>query len=317
MHLKPELLLVCLLLCCVATAQTTEHYYNYKWERCKPEEALFYSSVTKTDSGWYRRDYYIRERKLHMAGLYKDEECKIPNGTFYYFYPNTYLSSTGRYKEGKQEGIWLSYHFNQLMQDSAIYIDGDPIGEKLSWYPNGYLRDSSIYRADGSGLRVSWFSNGVPSSAGMFAGGRQPDKKWVYFHKNGTASNIELYDKGKLVSRQLFDSSGTLLADATDIEKEAEFSGGQAAWMKYLQKHLYFPAQYKFENGVKAVVIVSFSISEEGKVEDVYVSTSLHPAFDAIAENVIKRSPGWIPALSKNRNVRSYRRQPVTFGQPE
>ncbi|ANH80797.1 hypothetical protein A8C56_07215 [Niabella ginsenosidivorans] len=67
----------------------------------------------------------------------------------------------------------------------------------------------------------------------------------------------------------------------------------------------------------KPVVIVNFSVSEEGNIEDVYVSTSLHPVFDAIAEKVIKRSPKWIPALSKNRHIRSYMKQPVTFGQQE
>lgn len=315
MRHKTKLLLLGIIIHAGLHAQTIEHYYDYAGKPSEPEEAISYSLVIRTDTGWYRRDYYTREKKLQMAGLYQDRDCTIPNGSFLYFYPNKQLSSSGKFAGGKKEGLWLRYHPNGMPQDSTSFYNGQPVGIQLSWHPNGYPRDSSVYRPDGSGAGISWFNNGELSAAGFFSAGRRPDRKWLYFHKNGKPSCTETYDKGKLISRQHFDESGTLLADTTDIETEATFPGGVEAWSKYLQKKLYFPTQYKFKNGQKAVVVVSFTVSEEGTVEDVYVSTSLHPDFDRIAERVITQSPKWIPARSKNRHIRSYRKQPVVFGQ--
>ncbi len=201
MHRKLQLLLLGMVISTSLNAQTTERYYDYSWKACKPEEALFYSTVIKTDTGWYRRDYYLREKKLQMAGLYQDEDCKVPNGTFFYFYPNAQISSVGKFRSGKKEGIWLRYYSNKMLQDSASYHNDRPVGLVLSWHSNGYLSDSAIYRPDGSGLRASWFDNGMPSSAGRFSEKGKADKKWVYFHKNGKPSCVEMYNNGTLTAR--------------------------------------------------------------------------------------------------------------------
>ena len=58
-----------------------------------------------------------------------------------------------------------------------------------------------------------------------------------------------------------------------------------------------------------------FTIS--GKVIDAEVSLPFHPEFDKIALSIIKDSPAWTPATAHNRKVKAYRRQPITFAQPE
>jgi hypothetical protein len=54
----------------------------------------------------------------------------------------------------------------------------------------GYLSDSAMYNPDGSGIHVSWFDNGNPSSAGYLAAGYKPRGRWKYFHKNGNLSAV-------------------------------------------------------------------------------------------------------------------------------
>ncbi|MEJ7586154.1 MAG: energy transducer TonB [Ferruginibacter sp.] len=80
---------------------------------------------------------------------------------------------------------------------------------------------------------------------------------------------------------------------------------------------IYFPEQYKIVNSDKAVVVVSFMVNEEGKVEDVEVTTPFYPGFNKIAKNAITSSPDLIPAVNHNRKVRSWMRQTVTFEQSE
>lgn len=65
--------------------QKMEKFYNYRWQACEPIMARFYSQVLKTDSGYVRDDYFIKENSLQMAGKYDDTDCKVENGRFFYF----------------------------------------------------------------------------------------------------------------------------------------------------------------------------------------------------------------------------------------
>ena len=64
------------------------------------------------------------------------------------------------------------------------------------------------------------------------------------------------------------------------------------------------------------IVRIDFAIDENGKVIEEYLSLPFHEAFDQNAFKVINNSPPWLTAISHNRKVKAYRRQPVTFVQP-
>ena len=296
-----------------SSAQYTKKYYNYKWEECAPNVARYLSLTTKTDSGYYRKDYYIRERKLQMIGTFSDSQCKIPNGYFTYYHSNGILQSVGRYKQKRKEGIWVGFHDNGLMSDSTNYSNGKPIGTRLTWHPNGYLRDSLSLQEDRSGAMVSWFDNGVPSAAGRCSAGMKQNGKWKYYHKNGNLSSVEIYKDSKLVDKQYFNESGELMKDTTNTDRRAEFKGGIEAWLKYISHEIYFPANYKIINADMAIVVVNFTINEDGDIENVFTSSSFEKKFDRIAERAIKRSPKWAPAMAHNRRIKQKMNQAVRF----
>lgn len=296
-------------------AQRIENFYDWQWKPVAANEARFYSLMEQKDSVWHRRDYYLRERMLQMDGSYKDSACKIAHGPFQYYHANEVLKSKGTYVNGKKQGLWVGYHDNRMMSDSAFYEGGNPVGLAMEWHRSGYAADSSLWNADGGGVQVSWFENGSPSAAGFYGPGRKARGKWQFFHANGALSALEVYDGELLLSKEYFDESGNKLADTTNKDRSADFQGGDAAWVKYLNKNLYFPSHMKFTEPGKAVVVIGFAIDEEGKVTDAYVETSLHPEMDKAAMNVIRKSPRWHPAINHNRRVKAYRRQPVTFSQ--
>ena len=296
-------------------SQKIEKYYDYAWHECDPTIAIFYGMMEKTDSGWHRTDYYIREKKIQMDGTFEDSACKIRNGRFYYQHLNGVCSATGDYIHGNKNGLWLTFHPNKMMQDSTFYVNGNPVGISQGWYEDGSEKDSAVWNADGSGVRVDWFPNGNPQSAGRYGAGRKHDGKWQFFHSNGKLSALETYENGKLINKQYYDEQGTEISDTTDKSRDSEFPGGPQAWQKYISKKLYFPSQYKFVNGEKAVVVVTFSIDENGNVTEVFTSTPFNSAFDKIAEDVIRHSPKWIPAMEHNRTIRTVRSQPVYFAQ--
>lgn len=297
--------------------QEIEKYYTYNWKECEPNEARFYSAIFKTDSGYVRKDYFIHERSLQMVGKYKDQDSKIHDGYFSYFHPNRSLDAIGEYVNDKKSGLWLHYYPNGMPKDSINYVDGNIVGTSLSWHENGYLEDSSIINPDGKGLTITWFDNGNVASAGFIVNNTKPDGIWKYYHKNGQISSREIYKNGILIDKFYFDENGGSVSDTTNKDTDATFPGGIKAWQKYLMKQIYFPNQFKIVNADKAVVVVSFTVNEEGKIEGVHVSTPFYPEFDKIAKKALMNSPDWLPAVKHNRKVKFRMRQPITFKQSD
>jgi periplasmic protein TonB len=98
------------------------------------------------------------------------------------------------------------------------------------------------------------------------------------------------------------------------VEVEASFPGGDAKWRQYLQKNL--RGDVASENGAPAgtySVVVQFIVDKEGNISDVKALTSYGYGLEDEAVRVIKKGPKWVPAIQNGRNVKAYRRQPVTF----
>ena len=100
----------------------------------------------------------------------------------------------------------------------------------------------------------------------------------------------------------------------TKVENEAQFPGGTAAWVRYLQKNL--NANTPVDNGARSgtyQVIVKFIVSKDGSISEVQPETKHGYGMEEEAIKIIKRGPKWTPALQNGRNVNAYRRQPITF----
>ena len=98
------------------------------------------------------------------------------------------------------------------------------------------------------------------------------------------------------------------------VEVEAEFPGGNSAWVRYLKNNL--DANTPVDNGAPEgtyQVIVRFIVSRDGSISDVVAETKFGYGMEAEAVKIIKKGPKWTPALQNGRNVNAYRRQPITF----
>lgn len=289
----------------------TRSKYDFDLEFLSASRESFSTTVEKKDSLWYAKKYYIHLKRLQMQGSFKDKECENEHGHFSFFHPNGAISSQGIFINGKKEGVWRSYYSNKMLKDSAFYINGKIAGTKMHWYSNGNVADSSVWKEDESGVFISWFDNGMPSSGGMYAAGKKLHGKWRFFHKNGKPSAIEAYDKGKLLSAEYFDESGNRMDSALQ-DKRATFPGGSSNWRRYLEKNLKIPN----ESGLISeaiVVVVNAVVDEDGNVSNVEVSIPGRPAYNESAVNVMANSIKWIPAISHNRRVVSAIRQQVNF----
>jgi len=114
--------------------------------------------------------------------------------------------------------------------------------------------------------------------------------------------------------------NGTAVTDAPDntvydgsvIEKFPEFEGGMAAWSKFIQRNLRYPAQAQ-EEGTQGKVFVSFVVEKDGSVSNVSVIRGIGSGCDEEAVRVIKKSPRWKPGMQHNNPVRVRYNIPLSF----
>lgn len=295
-------------------AQKKETFYDENKNLLLKGTPSYYSVVEFKDSLWYRSDYYLPERSIQFLGSYKDSLCKIDHGLFTTFYLNRKIQSQGFYKNGKKEGAWVSFHENGIIKDSTVYEKGMETGVQLTFHPNGYIADSATYNSNGSGVLVSWYDDGNPSNAGLFVAGRKRHGKWQYFYNNGKVKGIEIYDLGRLLSRQHFDSVGKEVLDLSLWEREASFKGGESAWREYLQNNLQaaVPVVNKAPKG-SYTVIMQFVINSDGTISDLKPLTKKGYGMEEECMRILKKSPKWMPAILNGTPVKTTRKQPFTF----
>lgn len=97
----------------------------------------------------------------------------------------------------------------------------------------------------------------------------------------------------------------------TKVEIESEYPGGTSAWQRYLNKSLRYP-QDAIDNEVQGTVVVQFIVDKEGMVSNVEAISGPEELRDEAAR-VIKKSGKWTPAVQNGRQVKSYKKQPITF----
>ncbi len=103
-------------------------------------------------------------------------------------------------------------------------------------------------------------------------------------------------------------------AEFKTVQYVAEFPGGTAAWIKFLERYL--NSNIPVDNGApegKYTVVVSFIVNKNGEISDVKAEND--PGYGTAAEaiRVISKGPKWKPALQNGRNVIYRQKQGISF----
>jgi protein TonB len=158
---------------------------------------------------------------------------------------------------------------------------------------------------------------------------KPPEVEKLEDTKIGTSNQEGIKDEG--IVAPPVDQGGVVEAPKADdedkifqkVEIDAEFPGGTSAWFKYVQREIERNIDELQDDGKSGTVVVLFIVDKEGGVSDVRAM----PCSEAgvakclgagsklaeVAVNAIRKGPKWKPAVQNGRNVKAYRRQPVTF----
>jgi periplasmic protein TonB len=157
---------------------------------------------------------------------------------------------------------------------------------------------------------------------------KPPEVEKLEETKIGTVNQEGTKDEG-IVAPPVEDKGGVVEAPVEDdkpftkVEIDAEFPGGNSAWTKYVTREIERNIDELQDEGKSGTVVVLFIVDKEGGVSEVKalscgeagVANCLGPGtkLAEVAVNAIKKGPKWKPAIQNGRQVKAYRRQPVTF----
>lgn len=136
----------------------------------------------------------------------------------------------------------------------------------------------------------------------------------------GTEDSKGVTGTGNIVKQDEGTPGGTGTAPKVDdgvhtidgLEVMPEPVGGAAAWAKFLQKNLRFPAVAQ-EQGVSGKVLLSFIIEKDGTLSNIKVDRPAGYGFDEEALRVLKLAKAWKPGVQNGQNVRVRYSIPISF----
>lgn len=87
-----------------------------------------------------------------------------------------------------------------------------------------------------------------------------------------------------------------------------EFPGGMQGLIKFLSKNLQYP-----KGAVNGKVFVTFTVKDDGSLDDIQIVRKLNPVNDAEVLRVLKLSPKWKPGTRDGEPSDSQYTLPISF----
>lgn len=100
------------------------------------------------------------------------------------------------------------------------------------------------------------------------------------------------------------------------VEVNPSFPGGEAAFGKFLQNHIRYPAVAK-ENNVQGRAFIQFVVERDGSLTDMKILRDPGSGLGEEAVRVLKSSPHWSPGIQNGKPVRVQYTVPVNFSLAE
>ncbi|HET7732297.1 MAG TPA: energy transducer TonB [Paludibacter sp.] len=124
---------------------------------------------------------------------------------------------------------------------------------------------------------------------------------------NNSTNSIDSIQQSKLHIQQP-DKDGVY----DQVEKMPQFPGGENSLLKYIAKHLKYPASAQ-RYGIQGTIIIRFVVNEFGHVDNFEVLKGLDPDIDQEGIRVISSLPDWIPGEQNGEKVKVYYTIPLKF----
>ena len=256
---------------------TLVRFFDGNLESTTKKKAVFAGVIVRDVAGWNCL-IYDDSMRIIVRGKYADEECKVKEGWFMYYYADGKHASGGRYTNNFRNDNWKAWHENGQLKDSVFYYMGTIQGPAKSYHNNGTL-----------------------ASEGNYVMG-QYDGAWTFYHENGQPSTKELYKANKLADLECFDTTGVSIGLNCGINRPPVIKGKYGGLEQYLADSIKPVTRLSGER-VEGVVTVQFTITKEGQMQGFRILNSADGLLTKEVYRVITGIKEWYPAVSHNRLV--------------
>ncbi|HTE00190.1 MAG TPA: TonB family protein [Mucilaginibacter sp.] len=162
-----------------------------------------------------------------------------------------------------------------------------------------------------NGPTTYYYDNGKKNFEGTYINNKR-DGIWNFYFYSGSISATVKFNDDQSIKEKYFTPTGQSLKDSIPTEHDPNYVGGIEAVYKYVSANFIYPKELSKEN-IHGKIVVGFTISREGHVNDVHISKSLNEYLDKEAIRVISQMPDWSPGVQFNRPVDVKYIIPLTF----
>ncbi len=147
------------------------HWFDRYWKPVKREEGCVYYRELEYEDGkpkGFVSDYY-RSGSLRMRTRLESVDPDVFVDTMVVVYhENGEKQAQGAFKDGKQDGAWITWHPNGIMSSEGFYVDGKLNGAWKKWYPDGKPEGQGAYANNyADGKWIMWYPDGSKRSEGV------------------------------------------------------------------------------------------------------------------------------------------------------
>jgi TonB family protein len=260
----------------------------------------------KKDSNTYVFETFDAKNKIQKREYYSDSDLKIKHGLHLVF-KNGKPVYKGFYINGRREGKFIRY-------DSLARVT-----------------EITSFQADSlNGPYSTYWSNGSKRSEGNYVH-NQVVGTWIKYYKNGNVAIKETYNEGNIDVSKILDPkkkveeynrlrlSDSLFLDIDGlpttrdkVEKKATYAGGMDKLYSFLSQNVRYPPD-AMEKEIQGTVFISFTVNENGIVENLQIDKSPYPSLGVEAIRVMNLTKNWVPAVFGGENVSTQINIPIKF----
>lgn len=308
----------------IVSAQKKQNVYFLKndgQEVTLKDSADFIRVIEEPDSGekYYNIKEFYKDGSKKLLGKVSSFEPKIYEGLIVSYHKNGNKKSSIIYEKDVSVGIGYYFYENGKVKKQLEFLERDTSEKNTSpvsleqKYKLIYQVDSldKVLVQDGNGHLIDTTKSDKDKlvEEGDYKDGFK-DGVWKGHYTSGKSCYVESYASGKFISG--VNTLGDKVIDYGILNVAPEFKGGIQEFYKYIGRGMKFPLDL-LKGGINGTVFLSFTISEDGQINDAIVTKSLYPSADIEAVRVLKSSPKWIPGMQRGVPVEVKYNIPIKF----
>jgi Periplasmic protein TonB, links inner and outer membranes len=187
---------------------------------------------------------------------------------------------------------------SMITKETFYYLSGAKKSESL--YMNIY-KHKKLKVTKNTGQWGEWFENGNIRLKSHYDNGQLQGEFSTYW-LNGKQRRRDIFERGKLIEGNCYDSIGNKIPTYFPYETYPEFPGGEERLMKFLSKSIRYPTDMQVT--VNGTVYTAFFVEANGRISSVKVVQSNNPNIEDEAIRVVKSMPDWIPGTREGQKAR-------------